>query len=55
MFVLVVALFVMDNPLLGIIPMTSLVLVSKYISKLEKKAAEIDKNVKIIGGSRFEG
>ena len=47
MFALVVALFIIDNPFLGIIPMISLVLVSNYTSKLEKKA-EIDKKVKII-------
>ncbi|WP_156324342.1 hypothetical protein [Bacillus sp. FJAT-27251] len=53
MVVLVVALFLVDKSflgfnLLGVIPLICLVLVTAYISKLEKKA-EIDKKVKIIG------
>jgi hypothetical protein len=52
-FALVIALFSVDKSSLGywyigIIPFISLVLVTNYISTLEKKA-EIDKKVKIIG------
>ncbi len=41
MIVLVVVLFMVDKPFLGVIPLFGLVLVNNYISKLEKKA-EVD-------------
>ncbi|WP_028274221.1 hypothetical protein [Atopococcus tabaci] len=47
-FALVVGLFVVDYPLLGMIPMISLIIVSNAISKLEKRMA-VDKKTKTIG------
>ncbi|MFJ7978647.1 hypothetical protein ACIQZI_23935 [Peribacillus sp. NPDC096379] len=45
MIVLVVVLFMVDKPFLGVIPLFGLVLVNNYISKLEKKA-EVDIKLK---------
>lgn len=39
--VIVVVLFMVDKPFLGVIPLIGVVLVNNYISKLEKKA-EVD-------------